>query len=166
MPVLWTYVYNVLWFLWKLSLLHIIWLNWNQSLSFSLMNSFSFCPSTRKRNMMQLCVSDVSSSYLNFLQVFISCWLQLWLNKVQWPYRSLSIGVGFTKTMIFYSLNASTFLELIEIKKYRTRCFPGGSVVKNPPANEGDTGSNPDLGRYPSCHGAAKPVHPTCWAVP
>ena len=24
--------------------------------------------------------------------------------------------------------------------------FPGGSVVKNPPANEGDTGSIPDLG--------------------
>ena len=25
--------------------------------------------------------------------------------------------------------------------------FPGGSVVKNPPANAGDTGSIPDLGR-------------------
>ena len=25
--------------------------------------------------------------------------------------------------------------------------FPGGAVVKNPPANEGDTGSNPDPGR-------------------
>ena len=24
--------------------------------------------------------------------------------------------------------------------------FPGGSVVKNPPANTGDTGSIPDLG--------------------
>lgn len=125
MLVLWTYVYNVLWFLWKLSLLHIIWLNWNQSLSFSLMNSCSFCPSTRKRNMMQLCVSDVSSNYLNFLQVFISRWLQLCLNKVQWPYRSLSIGVGFTKTMIFYSLSASTFLELIEIKSTE----PSASLV-------------------------------------
>ena len=27
------------------------------------------------------------------------------------------------------------------------RGFPGGSVVKNPPANVGDTGSIPDLGR-------------------
>ena len=27
--------------------------------------------------------------------------------------------------------------------------FPGGSVVKNPPANAGDTGSIPDLGRSP-----------------
>ena len=25
--------------------------------------------------------------------------------------------------------------------------FPGGAVVKNPPANAGDTGSSPDLGR-------------------
>ena len=25
--------------------------------------------------------------------------------------------------------------------------FPAGLVVKNPPANEGDTGSIPDLGR-------------------
>ena len=25
--------------------------------------------------------------------------------------------------------------------------FPGGSVEKNPPANAGDTGSTPDLGR-------------------
>ena len=26
--------------------------------------------------------------------------------------------------------------------------FPGGPVVKNPPANAGDTGSNPGLGRF------------------
>ena len=25
--------------------------------------------------------------------------------------------------------------------------FPGGAVVKNPPANAGDVGSSPDLGR-------------------
>ena len=25
--------------------------------------------------------------------------------------------------------------------------FPGGAVVKNPPANAGDTGSSPGLGR-------------------
>ena len=27
----------------------------------------------------------------------------------------------------------------------RNVCFPGGSVVKNPPANAGDMGSIPDL---------------------
>ena len=37
--------------------------------------------------------------------------------------------------------------------------FPGGPVVKNPPANAGDTGSTPGLGRShmpratkPKCH--------------
>ena len=31
---------------------------------------------------------------------------------------------------------------------YKTpRGFPGGAVVKNPPANAGDTGSSPDPGR-------------------
>ena len=31
--------------------------------------------------------------------------------------------------------------------KKRPLDFPGGSVVKNPPANAGDTGSSPDAGR-------------------
>ena len=32
-------------------------------------------------------------------------------------------------------------------KRFAMRDFPGGSVVKNPPANAGDTGSIPGLGR-------------------
>jgi len=32
---------------------------------------------------------------------------------------------------------------------YRKRAFPGGSVVKNLPANAGDEGSIPRLGRLP-----------------
>ena len=31
--------------------------------------------------------------------------------------------------------------------KMQLRDFPGGAVVKNPPANAGDTGSIPGLGR-------------------
>ena len=31
--------------------------------------------------------------------------------------------------------------------KVSCRDFPGGAVVKNPPANAGDTGSSPGLGR-------------------
>ena len=31
--------------------------------------------------------------------------------------------------------------------KYHSRGFPGGAVVKNPPANAGDTGSSPGPGR-------------------
>ena len=34
-----------------------------------------------------------------------------------------------------------------EIIKIEQRAFPGGTVVKNPPANAGDTGSSPGLGR-------------------
>jgi len=30
----------------------------------------------------------------------------------------------------------------------RSRRFPGGSVARSPPANAGDTGSIPDLGRF------------------
>ena len=36
---------------------------------------------------------------------------------------------------------------LLELNKM-TQDFPGGAVVKNPPANAGDTGSIPGLGRY------------------
>ena len=39
------------------------------------------------------------------------------------------------------------------------RGFPGGAVVKNPPANAGDTGSSPGPRRsHMSCR-ATKPVH-------
>ena len=34
--------------------------------------------------------------------------------------------------------------------------FPGGTVAKNPPANAGDAGSIPSLGRF-RCLGASKP---------
>ena len=38
----------------------------------------------------------------------------------------------------------------IKIKKSKDyKCFPGGSVVKNLPANGGDVGSIPGLGRSP-----------------
>ena len=41
--------------------------------------------------------------------------------------------------------------------------FPGGSVVKNPPANARDTGSITDPGGSQS-HRAMKPMHHHCWA--
>ena len=40
---------------------------------------------------------------------------------------------------------ASDF-SMVTIKE-KTGDFPGGSVVRNPPANAGDTGSIPSLGR-------------------
>ena len=51
-------------------------------------------------------------------------------------------------------------------KKMVSRGFPGGLVVKNPPANTGDTGSIPRLGRPPhameqisSCKTASESTH-------
>ena len=42
--------------------------------------------------------------------------------------------------------------------------FPGGAVVKNPPANNaGDTGSIPGP-EDPTCHKATKPVRHNYWA--
>ena len=41
--------------------------------------------------------------------------------------------------------------------------FPGDSVVKNPPANAGGTGSIPDL-EDSMCWGAAKPMCHNYWA--
>ena len=41
--------------------------------------------------------------------------------------------------------------------------FPGGSVVKNPPASAGETCWMPDPGRS-HIHGATKPMHPSCCA--
>ena len=37
--------------------------------------------------------------------------------------------------------------ERRSIKKNRKQGFPGGAVVENLPANAGDTGSSPGLGR-------------------
>ena len=36
---------------------------------------------------------------------------------------------------------------ILYLKNYQMGGFPGGAVVENPPANAGDTGSSPGLGR-------------------
>ena len=38
-------------------------------------------------------------------------------------------------------------LKCNQLKSVKFRDFPGGTVVKNPPANAGDTGSSPGPGR-------------------
>ena len=43
--------------------------------------------------------------------------------------------------------------------------FPGGSVVKNPPANVGDVGSIPGLGRSPG-GGNSNPLQYSCLENP
>ena len=46
--------------------------------------------------------------------------------------------------------------------------FPGGSVVKNPPANTGNVGLIPGSGRFPGSgrspgEGNGKPLQYSCW---
>ena len=43
--------------------------------------------------------------------------------------------------------------------------FPGGSVMKNSPANAGDTGSVPGWGRCPR-EGNSNPLHILAWKIP
>ena len=45
------------------------------------------------------------------------------------------------------------------------RGFPGGSVVKNPPTNEGDAGFIPGSGRYPG-EGNGNPLQYSCLGNP
>ena len=44
------------------------------------------------------------------------------------------------------------------IKNITDRDFPGGAVVKNPPANAGNMGSSVLVREDPTCRGATKPV--------
>ena len=44
-------------------------------------------------------------------------------------------------------LQFSLEFMLTLLSKLHIRDFPGGAVVKNPPANAGDTGSSPGPGR-------------------
>ena len=59
-----------------------------------------------------------------------------------------------------------TYLPQCQVynKMIRLSDFPGGAEDKNLPANAGDMGLIPDLGRASSstCCGAAKPVHRNC----
>ena len=59
-------------------------------------------------------------------------------------------------------------LDVCEYIIYTNKCiidivygFPGGSVVKNPPANAGDVGLMPGLGRSPG-EGNGNPFHYSC----
>ena len=52
-------------------------------------------------------------------------------------------------------------LILNAFKRYLTKGFPGGSVVKNLPANAADAGSIPGLGRSPG-EGNGNPLQYSC----
>ena len=64
---------------------------------------------------------------------------------------------------LLYSHHLSLHSFLDTAAKPPCQGFPGGSVVKNPPANAGDTASIPGLGRS-HMHRATKPGHHNYWA--
>ena len=57
------------------------------------------------------------------------------------PRREVYSNIGLHKKQEKSQINNLTY----HLKKLEG--FPGGAVVKNPPANEGDTGSSPGPGR-------------------
>ena len=63
------------------------------------------------------------------------------LEKQQGSCRSLFLSPRSLDTFIFGPFHS--------IHSPPVPCFPGGSVVKNPPASAGDLGSIPGLGRSP-----------------
>ena len=63
------------------------------------------------------------------------------------------------------SLSLYIWKILTTPKILKLRGFPGGSVVKNPPANAGDVGSIPGLGRCPG-EGNGNVVQYSCLGNP
>ena len=77
------------------------------------------------------------------------------INLATWPFFPVEIYVY---DEIFHNLPFfSSFKNLLN------RDFPGGAVVKNPPANAGDTG-RALVREDPTCRGATKPVRHNYWA--
>ena len=67
--------------------------------------------------------------------------LQFWLLKYFHPITLESLGYVATQTFQKHGFILQIFIKVLG--------FPGGSVVKNPPANAGDVGSISGLGRSP-----------------
>ena len=87
--------------------------------------------------------------------------MQKWNNSKRsgWSPTSWVAGLGEAKDIIIVLWASSSVLLPF------TRGFPGGSVVKNPPANAGDTGSIPGSGRSPG-EGNGNPLQYSCLEIP
>ena len=83
----------------------------------------------------------ITGAYIPLLQVGkIITHSQLTLN----PNKNSQITL---KHLNFYIIFHQNALQNVSYLKCKLRDFPGGAVVKNPPANSGDTGSSPGPGR-------------------
>ena len=70
--------------------------------------------------------------------------VQLTLHKSVYYFASDPLSQK--RNQVFKSIDQTLDNSKYEFKNL-CRDFPGGAVVENPPANAGDTGSNPGLGR-------------------
>ena len=94
-----------------------------------------------------------SEEYLNWRTRFSSCG-HLGSNKIN---RVNEITYGEEAEDLGLSLEGT--------EGEKDEGFPGGSVVKHPPANAGDTGSIPGLGRSPGA-GNGSPLQYSCLENP
>ena len=71
--------------------------------------------------------------------------------------------VGFQPNTVFGQLKDVAFLQDCFVLGFKQlgKGFPGGSLVKNPPANAGDAGSIPGSGRFLG-KGNGKPLQYSC----
>ena len=60
---------------------------------------------------------------------------------------------------------SAKYLLIISLYVWDNAGFPGGSAVKNPPANAGDPGSTPGSGKFPR-EGNGKPLQYSCLGNP
>ena len=89
---------------------------------------------------------------------------QRWWGTFHHPRRLEGCGEEGLDWFLLYNKNLSGLCPWV----LEVRGFPGGSVVKNPPTNErdsGDMGSVPGLGRYPG-EGNGTHFNVLAWEIP
>ena len=82
-------------------------------------------------------------------------------DRLYGPLQKKFASLYFIHSLLFEFVAGSYYL--CNDKKCHFSGFPGGAVVKNPPANAGDTGSSPGPGKS-HMRGATKPMPHNYWA--
>ena len=79
----------------------------------------------------------------------------------KWGTYKISLQSSWCCNFFFFSLNSKSDCWAIFDSWFVTQGFPGGSMVKNPLASAGDTGSIPGSGRSPG-EGNGNPLQYSC----